>query len=43
MEMITVIGLLLLLSLGFAAFIFVFVNNKDKQEIDILDEVRNPL
>ncbi|MDX9739313.1 MAG: type IV secretion system DNA-binding domain-containing protein [Candidatus Dojkabacteria bacterium] len=41
--MTTVIGLLLLLSLGFAAFIFVFVNNKGKQEIDILEEVRNPL
>ncbi len=43
MIMTTVIGLLLLLSLGFALFIFVFVNNKGEQKFDVLDEVRNPL
>jgi len=38
-----VIGLLLLVSLLFVVFILVFVNNKKGEELEILEEVRNPL
>jgi hypothetical protein len=43
MIMVTVIGLLLILALGFALFLFVFVNNKGDNKINVLEEVRNPL
>lgn len=43
MIMVTVIGLLLVLAIGFALFLFVFVNNKDDNVTDVLEEVRNPL
>ena len=38
-----VIGLLLLVSLLFVVFILVFVSNKKGEELEILEEVRNPL
>jgi hypothetical protein len=43
MIMTIVIGLLLLVSLLFVVFILVFVNNKKGEELEILEEVRNPL
>jgi hypothetical protein len=43
MSMIIVIGLLLLLSIGFVLFIFTFVNNKDQEVVEVMEEVRNPL
>lgn len=43
MIMVTIIGLLLILSLGFVLFIFVFVNNKGDEKFEVLEEVRNPL
>jgi hypothetical protein len=43
MSMIIVIGLLLLLSIGFILFIFTFVNNNKEEPVEVLDEVRNPL
>jgi hypothetical protein len=43
MIMTIVIGLLLLVSLLFVVFILVFVSNKKGEELEILEEVRNPL
>jgi hypothetical protein len=43
MIMTIVIGLLLLVSLLFVVFILMFVNNKKGEELEILEEVRNPL
>jgi hypothetical protein len=43
MIMVTVIGILLILGVGFSLFLFVFVNNKGGSDIDVLEDVRNPL
>lgn len=43
MIMVTVIGILLILGVGFALFLFIFVNNKGGSDINVLEEIRNPL
>ncbi|MGI6423472.1 MAG: type IV secretory system conjugative DNA transfer family protein [Candidatus Dojkabacteria bacterium] len=41
--MLTVLGILLLLSLIFVLFVLFVVNRKKEEEIDMLEEIRNPL
>ena len=43
MILVTIIGILLVFSLGFALFVFVFINSKGTGELKVLEEVRNPL